>query len=71
MVMIFMRKYPPTPPSAGAESEKLDVLKSFEVIKNDKNLWKFFSAYIILYGTLLSSGSTSNLLLKPYEFKDI
>ena len=34
-------------------------------------MWVFFAAYFLLYGTLLSFGSTVNLLMKPYGFKDI
>jgi predicted MFS family arabinose efflux permease len=49
----------------------MGVLESFKVIKEDRNLWKFFSAYIIIYSTLLSFGSISNFLVKPYGFEDI
>jgi predicted MFS family arabinose efflux permease len=71
LMIILMREKPPSPPSAGAEESKMGVMASFGVIKNDRNLWKFFSAYIIIYSTLLSFGSISNFLVKPYGFEDV
>lgn len=31
----------------------------------------FFAGYFLVYGTLLSFGSTVNLVLRPYGFKDV
>ena len=31
----------------------------------------FFAGYMLLYGTLLSFGSTVNLVMRPYGFKDV
>lgn len=65
-----MREKPNNLPSAGAEQEKTTLTKTWEIIKEDKNVWKYFIAAILLYGTFLSFGSTSNMLFKPYGFED-
>jgi predicted MFS family arabinose efflux permease len=41
------------------------------MFKNNKNLWIFFSGFIIIYGTLLSFTSTVNLQMKPYGYTDV
>lgn len=69
--LLLMREKPPTPPSKGAEQAKTSVMQSFRIIKNDPNLAKFFLAYIIVYGNLLSFGGVSNQLFKPFGFLDI
>ena len=42
-----------------------------QLIKKNRNLWVFFAGYFLVYGTLLSFGSTVNLALRPYGFKDV
>lgn len=39
-------------------------------IKKDRNLWKFFGAYSLFYGSFLIFGSSSNFLIKPFGFSD-
>lgn len=41
------------------------------MLKKDRNLWKFFSAYVLVYGTVVALGAEANLLFKPYGFTDI
>ncbi len=45
--------------------------QSLQILRQNRNLWKFFSAYVFVYGTVISLGSLSNLLFKPYGFTDI
>lgn len=40
-------------------------------MKQDKNLWKFISAYVLVYGTVVALGAEANLLFKPYGYSDI
>lgn len=40
------------------------------MIKSDRNLLKFFGSYIVIYGTFLSFGATSNFLFKPYGYEN-
>ena len=40
------------------------------IIKADKNLQKFFGAYLLLYGTFMTLSALSNQMLKPYGFLD-
>lgn len=69
--IIFMRKRPPTPTSKSSSAEKIDVLESFQKIRSERNLYKFFMSYILLYGTFLTNGAISNQLLKPFGYKDL
>lgn len=70
LIIFLMREKPNKLPSAGAEQEKTTLTKTWEIIKEDRNIWKFFTAAILMYGTFLSFGSTSNMLFKPYGFED-
>ena len=45
-------------------------MESFRIIKRDINLIKFFLSYIVIYGTFLSFGATSNFLFKPYGYEN-
>ncbi len=65
-----MKGQPERLPSAGAEQQKTHIFETFKIIKGDRNLWKFFAASMLLYGTFLSFASTSNMLFKPYGFDD-
>lgn len=65
-----MKKEPPTPPSIGAEQQKTDLKESFKIIKKNRNLWLFFSAFIIIYGALLSFSSTVNFQMKAYGYSN-
>ena len=47
------------------------MIESFRIINQSSNLKKFFAAYTILYGTLLSFGAISNQLFKPYGYQDL
>lgn len=66
-----MKKEPPTPPSIGAEQQKTDLKESFKIFKKNRNLWKYFAGFVIIYGTLLSFSSTVNMQMKPYNYSDI
>ena len=41
------------------------------MLKKQKRLWIFFGGFFLLYGTLLSLSSTTNLLLSPYGFSNL
>lgn len=41
------------------------------MLKADRNLWKFFSAYSIFYGTFLIFGASANFLIKPFGFSSL
>ena len=68
IIFLFMRKEPPSPPSIGAEQEKTNIRESFKIFKKNKNLWKYFCGFFIMYGTLLSFSSTVNMQMKPYHY---
>lgn len=46
------------------------MLESFKKIRAERNLFKFFLSYILLYGTFLTNGAISNQLLKPFGYED-
>lgn len=71
LVFIFMRAKPAEAPSLGAEVKKSTIRETISMLKKDRNLWKFFAAYILVYGTVIALGSEANLLFKPYGFTDI
>lgn len=40
-------------------------------MKQHRNLWKFFPAYCLGYGTFISFATNSNFIIKPYEYTDV
>jgi asparagine N-glycosylation enzyme membrane subunit Stt3 len=40
------------------------------MVKHNRNLWIFFTAFILIYGTLLTFTATINLQMKPYGYSD-
>lgn len=40
-------------------------------LKNNRNLWKFFPAYCLGYGTFITFAANSNFIIKPYDYSDI
>lgn len=66
-----MKKQPISLPSIGAEQEKTNLKQSLKIIRKDRNLWIFYLGYFLIYGTILSFGSLTNLIMKPYGFSNI
>jgi predicted MFS family arabinose efflux permease len=46
-------------------------LESLKQIKRSRNLWLFFAAYCIFYGTLITFAVNSNFIFKPYGYSDL
>ena len=40
--------------------------QTFVHIRKDKNLWKFFGCYWLIYGSFQTFASSANLLIKPF-----
>ena len=68
---VFLRAVPKTPSSNIQNKEQLSLKQTFQSIKKDRNLWKFFLSYSIFYGSFQIFGSISNFLIKPFGYKDL
>lgn len=71
LCLLFMQAGPEVAPSEGATAEKNSSIKeSLRHIKGDRNLWTFFLAYCIGYGSLICFATNCNFLIKPYGYSD-
>lgn len=71
LCLLFMQAGPEIAPSEGATAAKSSSIKeSLYQIKRDRNLWKFFSAYCLGYGSLICFATNCNFLIKPYGYSD-
>lgn len=67
-----MQDKPEVAPSDGAILPKLSsIMASLRQIKKDRNLWLFFAAYCVCYGTLIAVGVNLNFIFKPYGYSDV
>jgi sugar phosphate permease len=70
--LLFMQARPEIPPSEGAIASKLSSTReTFRQIRDNPNLWKFFPAYCVNYGTFIAFAANSNFIIKPYGYSDI
>lgn len=67
---VLMKSKPVVSPSRIDKKAELTFKETFLMIKTDRNLWKFFSAYSIFYGTFLIFGTSANFLIKPFGLSD-
>ena len=64
-----MQDKPEVAPSDGAILPKLSsIMASLRQIKKDRNLWLFFAAYCVCYGTLIAVGVNLNFIFLVLSF---
>lgn len=68
---LLMRSAPTIPPSKIDKKESLTIKETYHILKKDRNLWKFFGAFWLFYGTFLIFGSSSNFLIKVFNYSDL
>lgn len=70
--LMFMQAKPEVPPSEGAVASKLySLTESFQQIRKNQNLWRFFLCYSVHYGTFISLMANSNFIVTSYGYSDI
>lgn len=67
---VLMKSKPVISPSRIDKKTELTFKETFLKIKTDRNLWKFFSAYSIFYGSFMVFGTSANFLIKPFGLSD-
>lgn len=64
--LVCLKDKPSEPTSNVADKQELTLKETFQHVKKDKNLWKFFSCYWLIYGSFQTFASSANLLIKPF-----
>lgn len=71
MVLLFMRKQPPTPASKGSEATKTAFKQAIKSVFYDQSFRLLFIGFVLFYGSLLTFSSIGNFLFKPYGYTDV
>lgn len=68
---VLMRSKPALPASNIESKQQLGLKETFGKIRRERNLWTFFMAYSLFYGTFFIFASVSNFLIKPFGLSDV
>lgn len=66
----FIFSKPPTPPSASAAEEKLDLWESIKVLKSNTTFYLVFVPFCVYVGFFNSFSSLINQIMEPYGFSE-
>lgn len=66
----FIPANPPTPPSASAAQEKLELFDSIKQLSRNKTFWLIFIPFGVYVGFFNASSSLLNQILGPYGFSE-
>lgn len=66
----FIPARPPTPPSAVAAAEKLDIIPAFRSLRRNASFWLLFFPFIAYVGSFNATSSVLNQILHPYGFTE-
>lgn len=66
----FIPTKPPTPPSASAAQEKLELFRSIRQLCCIKDFWLLFMPFSVYVGFFNASSSLLNQILEPYGFSE-
>jgi len=66
----FIPKAPPTPPSAIAAAEKLDIRQALSELPSNRSFWLIFLPFAVYTGFFNAISSLLNQILAPYDFSE-
>lgn len=66
----FIPARPPTPPSAIAAAEKLEILPAIKALSKNASFWLVFFPFIVYVGSFNATSSVLNQILRPYGFSE-
>ena len=66
----FIPKAPPTPPSAIAAAEKLDIRQALRELPRNRSFWLIFFPFAVYVGFFNAISSLLNQMLSPYGFSE-
>lgn len=66
----FIPKAPPTPPSAIAAAEKLDIGQALRELPRNRSFWLIFFPFAVYCGFFNAISSLLNQIMSPYDFTE-
>jgi hypothetical protein len=67
---VFISARPPTPPSATAAAEKLDLREAFHALLNNNSFWLILLPFSVYVGCFNATSTLLNQILEPYGFSE-
>ena len=66
----FIPARPPSPPSAIAAAEKLEILPALRALSKNVSFWLLFFPFVVYVGSFNATSSILNQILRPYGFSE-